>query len=160
MRNILFIPLLLCNLAYADVDFMLSIKNLSNEKVRIELIRSSYSTVRINETVFNEPVTLEPNCEVCLTVDSATPKFKIGTLDGLRVVLEDKVTEIAIHPSLLDEPLISLEQNDLNVEQEYFQYGVGRSIIVPAVKPKITIVGWLFSVINRCFGLVRDFRLC
>lgn len=157
MRNILFILLLFCNLVYADVDFMLSIKNLSSKEVHVEPTRSSYSTVRINETVFNKSVTLRPNNEVCLKVESATPKEQVDTLDGLRIVLEDKVIEIAIHPSLLDEPLISLERNDLNVEQECLQYGVGRCIIVPALKPKITTVGWLFSFINRCG---RALRLC
>lgn len=153
MRNILFILLLSCNFVYADIDFMLSIKNLSSEKVRVEPIRSSYSTVKMDETIFNESVTLRPNSEVCWRVDSTTPRGKVDSLDGLRIVFEDKVTEIAIHPSLLDEPLISLERNDLNVGQECFQYGVGRCITIPALKPEMATISRLFSMVNKYFGL-------
>jgi hypothetical protein len=152
MKKALFIQLLLCNFVYADIDFVLSIKNLSGEKVRIEPVRSLYSTVRINETTFSEPLILEPNEEVNLRVDSLTPKEKIKTLDGLQIVSGTKITEVTIHPSLLDEPLTSLERNDLNVEQECFQYGVGRCITIPMVKPKLTTVSWLFSVIKGRLG--------
>ncbi|MDR2723722.1 MAG: hypothetical protein LBB25_00760 [Holosporaceae bacterium] len=152
MQKVLFMQLLLCSFVYAGVDFGLSVENLSNQIARIEPVRSSYSKVRMNGSVLDRPVLLKSNDKVDLDVESLTPSETVHELDALQIVSGTKKAFITIHPSLLDEPLISVEQDELNVRQDYFQYGVGRVITIPKSKTEPTLISRLFSVIHGLFA--------